>query len=59
MNHVLESYRNILLQGTWETPSGKYVNYIVLKDTLESKIDISRLVTQVMLLDIDTQYQYS
>jgi len=31
------------LQGTWQTPSGKYVNYIVIKDTLESKIDLSRV----------------
>ena len=30
------------LQGTWETPSGKFVNYIILKDSLESKVDISR-----------------
>ncbi|XP_023321336.1 uncharacterized protein LOC111696046, partial [Eurytemora carolleeae] len=31
------------LQGTWETPSGKFVNYIILKDSLESKVDISRI----------------
>jgi len=35
------------LQGTWETPSGKYVNYIVLKDSLESKIDISRIYMNI------------
>jgi len=31
------------LQGTWQTPGGKYVNYIILKDSMESKVDISRI----------------
>ena len=32
----------MFLQGTWQTPGGKYVNYIIVKDSMASKVDISR-----------------
>ena len=33
---------NPVFKGTWQTPGGKFVNYIVLKDSIEAKVDISR-----------------
>lgn len=41
--HLFQPTLHYQLQGTWQTPSGKYVNYIVLKDNLEAKVDISRI----------------
>jgi len=40
---LLNSSCHHQLQGTWITASGKNVNYIVLKEDLESKVDISKI----------------
>jgi len=40
---LLNSTCHYQLQGTWTTGSGKNVNYIVLKEDLESKVDISKI----------------
>jgi len=41
--HLLTQTCHYQLQGTWITASGKNVNYIVLKEDLESKVDISKI----------------
>ena len=48
IQHIL-TYRKLgtlpnMVQGTWESPGGRCVNYIVLKENLENRIDITKAV---------------
>jgi len=46
-DQMLNSSCHYQLQGTWNTLSGKHVNYIVLKDDLQSKVDVSKIYLNI------------